>query len=598
MARKLLVYDVISFDIFDTLLLRPFAKPSDLFMLVGIKLNIVNFMKIRISAEEDARAEHFIKYGNREITIEDIYELLERRLGIPKEVGIQAEYETELDLCFANPYMKRVFDLLITQGKTVIITSDMYYPEAMMRRLLLKCGYANYEKLFVSCDNKGSKANGILYDIVKDYVGKRSLIHIGDNLKSDIEAARGKGIDTEYYKSVHSCGNQYRADGMSILVGSAYWGIVNAHLHNGVKTYSPYYEYGFIYAGLYITGYCAFIHDYALEHGIQKILFLSRDGDIYHQIFNQMYQDVDNEYFYWSRVPAITVALHKNRNRFLLQYITHKATDIRPTKIQTLLDALQLSHFSSYLSQYNLSGGERLHPGNAKIVENLFIDHWQEVEAAFAEDLAALKAYVERAVGSYEKVAIVDVGWTGNVVLTIKELIEEMDDQTRQATCILAGVKSTNPTEAAPLLVTKQVIPYIFSYSFNRNLYDTHQGTNKQLNTFFFEMMTQSNSSTFRGIKNGNYCFDQPEVENYAKNNEIHRGISDFSKIYQNVFEKYPYMLNISGHDAYLPFRMLVQNLTFIKKYFADFAFGRGVLTTAEEFTSETVEQVMRAHDL
>ena len=37
LAKSLMEYDVISFDIFDTLILRPFQSPSDLFFFAGIK---------------------------------------------------------------------------------------------------------------------------------------------------------------------------------------------------------------------------------------------------------------------------------------------------------------------------------------------------------------------------------------------------------------------------------------------------------------------------------------------------------------------------------------------------------------------------------
>lgn len=67
------------------------------------------------------------------MTIDDIYALIEERTGIPKERGIQTELAVELQYCFANPYMRRVYDLLIDQGKTVVITSDMYLPHDTMR---------------------------------------------------------------------------------------------------------------------------------------------------------------------------------------------------------------------------------------------------------------------------------------------------------------------------------------------------------------------------------------------------------------------------------------------------------------------------------
>ncbi|GAA8357863.1 hypothetical protein KH0195_23590 [Helicobacter pylori] len=40
---EILKYDVISFDIFDTLLLRPFIKPTDLFLYIETKYNIIRF---------------------------------------------------------------------------------------------------------------------------------------------------------------------------------------------------------------------------------------------------------------------------------------------------------------------------------------------------------------------------------------------------------------------------------------------------------------------------------------------------------------------------------------------------------------------------
>ena len=39
--------------------------------------------------------------------------------------NMKTEFETELDYCFANPYMKRVFDMLKEQGKTIIMSSHL-----------------------------------------------------------------------------------------------------------------------------------------------------------------------------------------------------------------------------------------------------------------------------------------------------------------------------------------------------------------------------------------------------------------------------------------------------------------------------------------
>ena len=60
---------VISFDVFDTLLIRKVAEPHDVFRLVEQNLNQVGFARERIEAEELARK---LAQG-REVTFEEIY---------------------------------------------------------------------------------------------------------------------------------------------------------------------------------------------------------------------------------------------------------------------------------------------------------------------------------------------------------------------------------------------------------------------------------------------------------------------------------------------------------------------------------------------
>ena len=55
LISKLKNYDVISFDIFDTLLLRPFSEPSELFYFLGIEFSCPDLRRIRQEAESEAR---------------------------------------------------------------------------------------------------------------------------------------------------------------------------------------------------------------------------------------------------------------------------------------------------------------------------------------------------------------------------------------------------------------------------------------------------------------------------------------------------------------------------------------------------------------
>lgn len=594
-AKDLMQYDVISFDTFDTLILRPFSKPVDLFMLVGKRLNKTEFCRIRIEAEKRAREKATVERGNREVTIYDIYTIIEERTGIPAEKGVQIEFETELRYCFANPYMKRVFRLLQEQGKTIIIVSDMYLPHDMMEKLLVKAGYVGYDKLYVSCDYSCSKSTQSLYQYVKrDYIGKK-IVHIGDNVYSDIQCAEKAGITTRYYKNVHEIGNPYRADGMSELVGSAYAGIVNTHLHNGIKTYSPYYEYGFIYGGFYILGFCNWMHQKAKKEEIDKILFLSRDGAIYQRVFNMLFDDVPNEYFLWSRIANTKYTLLKNRDDFLKRLVLYRAMSPAPTTIASLFNALSLEGLSEFLPNYRLSLDTLIVREVVVPLERLFIDHWDIVCNSFKKEKEMVHQYVVDKIGDAKKVAVVDVGWLGSGPMGLKYLIEEEFGINCCVSCWQVAVRPPIHTDNLADLMDETIEPYMFSRMYNRNNFDTHTNTNRGLNNIFFEMFTQDVTPSYSGMdQNANFLFDIPETESYAYIREIHEGIVDFCKEYYSTFKEDAIMFNISGYDAYLPYRMIIRDLKFLKTYFSKITFARTVAGDSENQRLETIGDLLK----
>ena len=117
---------VVSFDLFDTLILRPFLKPTDLFTLLGQIHSRNDFCDLRIKAESKARS----SIGT-EVTLDEIYSFMPKDLISFKEL----ECQFEIDLCFANPWMKERYQSL-TEGKIVIITTDMYLPRNVIESIL------------------------------------------------------------------------------------------------------------------------------------------------------------------------------------------------------------------------------------------------------------------------------------------------------------------------------------------------------------------------------------------------------------------------------------------------------------------------------
>ena len=106
---KLKEYEVISFDIFDTLIFRSVAQPTDVFYFVGEKMDIMDFKNIRSWAEWDARMKCNAKNGHMEIDIQDIWENLAEDVGCDARVGMQMELDLERSICYANPFMLSVW---------------------------------------------------------------------------------------------------------------------------------------------------------------------------------------------------------------------------------------------------------------------------------------------------------------------------------------------------------------------------------------------------------------------------------------------------------------------------------------------------------
>lgn len=183
-------YDVITFDIFDTLITRLVYQPDDVFRLMERKIRSayhihVNYLKIRKEAERIAWEERG-DYCN----IHHIYEKLpfvsEFSAQQAEELK-QMEIDLEYDLCIPRQDVLELFNRLMKAGKTILLISDMYLTESIIRKMLEKCGYQGYQELWVSCERGKRKDRDTIWDDFLQQYGTYRTIHIGDNPHSDCQ---------------------------------------------------------------------------------------------------------------------------------------------------------------------------------------------------------------------------------------------------------------------------------------------------------------------------------------------------------------------------------------------------------------------------
>ncbi|PNV60590.1 hypothetical protein C0033_17650 [Clostridium sp. chh4-2] len=191
---KLKDYDIVSFDIYDTLLKRDVNSPVDVFLAISRNIgSSIEFVELRKQSEQFAK-----QNKNCEITIFDIYkEILGKSLTlngskivITEEIVqqlIEEELATEEKLTTINLEFMKIYNWCLEQNKTIYIISDMYLPSAFLEKLLRKNGYVGFEKLYVSSEYGKTKSNGSLFEVVvqENKLNKRNMIHIGDSKKGD-----------------------------------------------------------------------------------------------------------------------------------------------------------------------------------------------------------------------------------------------------------------------------------------------------------------------------------------------------------------------------------------------------------------------------
>lgn len=186
-------HDVISFDVFDTLIMRRVLEPEDVFVLVedwGRSEGYdVPFKSWRMAAEK-ACAEV--------PSFDDIYLYLQENFHM--DAGLicryrQKELEIEEKCLIPRRKMVDIYQWSVNMGKRVYLVSDMYLPAKILGKMLQDLGVTGYKELLVSCDYKKDKRTGELFSclIQKERHGK--ILHIGDNRYTDIEKGKEAGLD-------------------------------------------------------------------------------------------------------------------------------------------------------------------------------------------------------------------------------------------------------------------------------------------------------------------------------------------------------------------------------------------------------------------
>ncbi len=431
LIMKLGNYQVISFDIFDTLITRTIFNPDDVFVMMGdiikSKYNIeIDFLKLRKEAEATANA----KYGAM-TTIDKIYVEIanDKAIGNFAQDIKKLECDLETSLCVPRQDMVEVYNQLKAMGKRVILVSDMYLNRVQIVGLLHKCGISYYDELLISCEAGLRKDDGSMWDMLLSQYDPSTFIHVGDNFRSDSQIPMEKCIpnhiifngntllelsDFPYFKQE---ANKSLAN--SIMLGQAlngaFFNTPFAFKEDGSLTFKSIYDFGYTVLGPLLTRFVEWIVDEYLKNN-QRLLLLAREGYMLEKLIKTYcngkgISEPDMVYFLTSRRACSVAALENDED------------------IRELASQKYRGTFSNFLME---RFGVELHSEDedihldydelpSELVEKL-AEYREEILARAKQEKNAYLVYIREALAGANDAAAVDVGFSGTIQYFLMKL--------------------------------------------------------------------------------------------------------------------------------------------------------------------------------
>ena len=418
---------VVSFDVFDTLVVRDKLFPSDVLdcldeLYHDTLSSELSFKKIRNIAESELRKKWWDIKHTEDFTLKDIYAYLVSEFGFSEDVAERMySYEVELETthCFRRDSVADLFELSRYLGKKVSFTSDMYLEEDVIKHILSKNGYSDPDWIFVSSKEGLTKYSGNLYKklIETSGVHPHNIVHIGDNWHSDFLKSSDMGIVPIYYpkcydsfkgvvKNVRTNRLGYLDMPFYTLVANkntvvdellykqSLSLVINKFFDNPYPSYNSTSDYngspsliGYYPVGMHILDIGLWIHELSKASPMSKIVFLSRDGYLpkiaYDIITSNGY---NTEYVACSRKSVLPHMISNPRDLYDLpiEYRNHSQCSLSKLLDFCLKDEFiesneaQTDKFSDYESfrkfiQYSISVGfSKSKLNNAKDISSAY----------------------------------------------------------------------------------------------------------------------------------------------------------------------------------------------------------------------------------
>ena len=293
--------DVVSFDLFDTLVVRlvddPFGvveriRPDSLGLSAPVSREA--FIPARRRARDlVVRAK---LHRGEEVALIDRYRAVARELGLTEDDAVRltsAEEAADLEVLKPNRLGLTLLAAARAAGKKIAIATDTYYSRAFIETVLERAKVKKPDFLFVSSEIGLTKHTGNLFPhiIAETGVAAGRILHVGDNPEADFKHGRKAGLKAllvpniaaiaarSPYDMKHSFGDRRFDLICRGLVTDRLFQLPEPRFQQSFTGGYPG-RFGFSFFGPILFGLAKWTLDQAIARGVDNILFLSRDGEI------------------------------------------------------------------------------------------------------------------------------------------------------------------------------------------------------------------------------------------------------------------------------------------------------------------------------
>ena len=467
--------DTVSFDVFDTLLVRRIHDPdlvklpvaryiADLATQKGHILEWEAAQKCRDQHEKALRkktSESFVDHEAR-------YELFMRSMleelfqgdtsdSIDRLYTQVRHYELKLENAMLVPRegFTRWLEALHGQGKRILAISDMYLSTTEIEELLEHAGLAKYiHEVISSADSFLCKASGKAYEMLEGQLAlsPERWMHIGDHPISDGIRAAEAGLK---YALVLQDPEERRRK----AIARHYWHYAIYRKFWSGRTLqqfmAPMEAENQPRSGMYMAGYNFFgplmgvfiqsIAEHCKKRGISKIFFLSREGWMFKQVWEKvtpyLYPGVqlpEIEYLYVSRMAlAGASCAHSGLSRENADIVFLPAGN-RDFRDVCRVFGLESTAFATHLQHFDLELDTPLSEHYGGFKSRYRKDFYRLLQdKAFQNEIKrqtrphndALQRYLEASgFFAHDDVALVDIGWLGTIQRYLYSSIKHRKD--------------------------------------------------------------------------------------------------------------------------------------------------------------------------